>query len=67
MREFLSKKETADLLGIHVVTLRRWVLEGKIKCYKTTPAKSGRVRFKLSDIMSCIERQKIDNRIKSGE
>lgn len=64
MREFLSKNETAELLGVCPATLTRWVANGKIKCYKTTPAKSGRVRFKLSDIMNCIERQKIDNRIK---
>ena len=64
MKEFLTRKETAELLGVHPATLRRWVVEGKLACYKSSTAYSGRVKFKLTDIMKFIERQKIDNKIK---
>lgn len=62
MKDFLTKKETAKLLGVNPATLTRWVVDGKLVCYKSSQSRSGRVRFKLSDIMNFINGQKVDNR-----
>ncbi len=51
---WLSLSETANLLGIHPSTLRRWSDEGHVK-YSRTPG--GHRRFSKNDIQSFIKDQ----------
>ena len=44
----LTVREVADLLGIHVNTVRRWSNEGKLRAYRIT--KRGDRRFRREDI-----------------
>lgn len=51
---WLSLSETADFLGIHPSTLRRWSDEGYIKCSRTP---GGHRRFSEKDIQSFLKDQ----------
>ena len=52
MAEWLSTKDTANLLGISVGTLHNWCCAGRLSFYKP-----GRARmFKREDIDSFIEK-----------
>ena len=44
--EFLTRKQTASILGVSLVTLSEWTKEGKIKGYRI----ASRVRYKRSEI-----------------
>jgi|JI6StandDraft_1071083.scaffolds.fasta_scaffold360801_2 excisionase family DNA binding protein len=44
--EFLTRKQTATILGISLVTLNEWTKEGKIKGYRI----GSRVRYKRNEI-----------------
>jgi excisionase family DNA binding protein len=44
---YLSFKESATLLGISLMTIRRWIEEGKLKPYKISARK---IFLKESDI-----------------
>lgn len=45
--EFLTRKQTATILGISLVTLNEWTKEGKIKGYRIG---GSRVRYKRNEI-----------------
>lgn len=45
---YLSTKQAAKLLGIHPITLYRWVKKGKIRYVKTP---TGRIKFPYSEIL----------------
>lgn len=52
--EFLTPKETAEMLRISLVTLWRWEKQGKVKCYGI----GGRRLYKKSEVVeSLIEKQ----------
>ena len=44
--EFLNRKQAAALLGISIVTLSEWTLQGKIKGYRI----GSRIRYKRHEI-----------------
>lgn len=48
--ELLSSKETAQLLGISLVTLNEWKKTGKVPAYRINT----RVRFKREEVISCL-------------
>lgn len=47
----LTRKETATILQISLVSLHKWTKEGKIKALKI----SGRVRYKKSDVLKSLK------------
>ena len=49
-QEYLSRKQTAKMLGISLPTLHQWTMEGRIKAYRI-----GRlVRYKRADVHSAL-------------
>jgi len=52
VKEYLSPREVADILGIHPVTVRRWIASGQLKAIRI-----GRVKGRLF-----IHRSELDNR-----
>ena len=53
-KEFLSRKETAELLGINSATLYRWTVKGKINSYGI----SGKVYYKRAEVLDSIKQLK---------
>lgn len=47
----LSPAEAAEILGVHVNTLKRWAIEGKVKGWKTP---GGFWRFRRSDLEALL-------------
>jgi excisionase family DNA binding protein len=52
MRPMLTVKDVAQLLNIHVNTVRRWSDQNIIKSYRVTTR--GDRRFKQEDIARCL-------------
>ena len=50
--KLLRLPEVAELLGVHVGTLRKWDNEGKLKAVRTP---GGQRRYRLSDIEKVIK------------
>jgi len=48
--ELISRKETAKILGISLVSLASWQNSGLIPAYRINT----RVRFKRDEVMSCL-------------
>lgn len=44
--EFLTRKQTSNIIGVSLVTLAEWTKEGKIKGYRI----GSRIRYKRSEI-----------------
>jgi excisionase family DNA binding protein len=51
-KEWLSITEASELLGVHRTTLRRWVHEGSIPCFRTP---GGHRRFRTADLAAWME------------
>ena len=49
--ELLTRKQTADYLGISLVSLYYWTKEGKLQSYKI----SGRIRYKSDEILKAVQ------------
>lgn len=49
--EFLTRRETAHLLGISLVTLNEWTKEGKVKGYRV----GSRVRYKRHEVEQSLQ------------
>ena len=49
--QLLSTRTAADLLGVHVVTLRGWAREGRVPCVRI----GGRWKFRVSDLKEWID------------
>lgn len=47
----LNRKETAEILGISLVTLHKWCLEGIVPSYRINT----RIRFKKEDLDKILE------------
>lgn len=58
--EYLSKRQVAQMLGVCMQTISRYVQSGKLKCYKYGTAKSARLRFKKSDIIEFMKEHEIN-------
>jgi len=52
VKEYLSPREVADILGIHPVTVRRWIASGQLKAVRI-----GRFKGRWF-----IHRSELDNR-----
>ena len=50
--KLLTKGEVAQLCRVEVRTVDRWLIAGKIRCYRTP---SGRLLFRRSDVLIAIE------------
>ncbi len=51
--KLLTKGEVAQLCRVEIRTVDRWVVAGKIKCYRTP---SGRLLFEKRDVLMMAER-----------
>jgi excisionase family DNA binding protein len=49
--KFLTKGEVAQLCRVEVRTVDRWLIAGKIRCYRTP---SGRVLFRRRDVLIVV-------------
>ncbi len=49
----LTKGEVAQLCRVQIRTVDRWVVAGKIKCYRTP---SGRLLFQKRDVLMMAKR-----------
>ncbi len=49
--QYLTRKETAAILGVSLVTLHSYTTAGKIKVYKI----GGRIRYKKQDIEAALK------------
>lgn len=52
--EFITRKQTAELLGVSLPTLGKWTKEGIIPAYRI----SSRVRYKLSEVQESLSKIK---------
>jgi excisionase family DNA binding protein len=52
--KLMTKGEVAQLCRVEVRTVDRWLIAGKIRCYRTP---SGRVLFRRNDVLTAIERE----------
>ena len=50
--KLLTKGEVAQLCRVEVRTVDRWLIAGKIRCYRTP---SGRVLFRMNDVLAAME------------
>lgn len=55
MEALLTREDVCKYLGISMPTLNRIMKAGKIRYFKSSPNRSGRVRFYLSDINNYLE------------
>jgi len=51
--KLLTKGEVAQLCRVEVRTVDRWLVAGKISCYRTP---SGRVLFRLTEVLMAVDR-----------
>jgi excisionase family DNA binding protein len=51
--KLLTKGEVAQLCRVEVRTVDRWLVAGKIRCYRTP---SGRVLFRRTEVLMAVER-----------
>jgi excisionase family DNA binding protein len=57
-RRMLTTGDVAQLLGLHVNTVRRWCQMGKLKAYRINPA--GDRRFRREDIESAFHEEDVE-------
>jgi excisionase family DNA binding protein len=51
--KLLTKGEVAQLCRVEVRTVDRWLVAGKIGCYRTP---SGRVLFRMTEVLMAVDR-----------
>jgi excisionase family DNA binding protein len=49
--ELLTRKQTANYLGISLVSLYHWTKDGKLQSYQI----SGRIRYKRDEVLNAIK------------
>ena len=49
--EYLTRKKTAELLGVSLATLNTWTKEGKVKGYRI----GARVRYKRAELETALK------------
>lgn len=55
---FLTTKEAGKMLGVHPLTIKRWVRKGKLKALRLPSDIKPHFRFKYSDIIEMMEGDK---------
>lgn len=60
---WLELGEAAEHLGVHFTTLRRWVDEKRVPCYRTP---GGRRRFKESELLAFVESLRTSDPVLQG-
>lgn len=48
--ELLTRKETAKILGVSLVTLNEWQKTGKVPAYRINT----RIRYKSAEVLNCL-------------
>jgi excisionase family DNA binding protein len=51
-QDWYTVKEVAELLGKHEKTVRTWLKEGKLKCYRPTPRSTYVTKEQLARFLS---------------
>ncbi|WP_342606000.1 helix-turn-helix domain-containing protein [Pantoea agglomerans] len=51
----VTKKEAAELLGISIVTLSKWVLEGRLKAYRKGNNLKSPYLFTREDCLAALQ------------
>ena len=59
----LTAAEVAEILGFSTATIVDWAEAGKIPCFKI----GGRLRFRESEVLAWIERQRLNGSGEGGE
>ena len=49
-QELITRKETAKILGVSLVTLNEWQKSGRVPAYRINT----RVRFKRDEVLNCL-------------
>jgi excisionase family DNA binding protein len=52
--KLLTKGEVARVCRVHVRTVDRWLMAGKVECHRTP---SGRVLFRKRDVLTVVARE----------
>jgi excisionase family DNA binding protein len=52
--KLLTKGEVARVCRVHVRTVDRWLMAGKVACHRTP---SGRVLFRKRDVLTVVARE----------
>jgi excisionase family DNA binding protein len=65
MKEWITKKEFAALLGVTVITIERLMKSGKIAYYKSGTSRTCKVMFKNTDVQKYLNSIKV--KMKKGE
>lgn len=58
INKLLNYQEAANILGIHQVTLRRWVSEKRVSCVRIA---GSTVRFRIDDLESMMTVQEVNS------
>ena len=48
--EYITRKETAKILGVSLVTLNQWQKQGLVPAYRI----ASRVRYKKAEVLKCL-------------
>ncbi len=48
--EYITRKETAKILGVSLVTLNEWQKTGRVPAYRINT----RVRYKRAEVLNCL-------------
>lgn len=60
--KFYTPQEVAELLGVHLQTVRKWYRTGELECYKV-----GRVRISESQLEAFLQRRQQSSSDSSGD
>jgi excisionase family DNA binding protein len=48
--EYITRKETAKILGVSLVTLNEWQKSGRVPAYRIAT----RIRYKRAEVLNCL-------------
>ena len=60
MKEWFTKKEASEYLGISITTLNRFMKSGLITYYKNSESRSAKTRFRREDLLEYIRKTKVN-------
>ena len=53
MERMITTREVAEVLGVHIETVRGWVRKGKLRAYRVSGR--GRLRFDPADVRAVLK------------